>query len=205
MITNSGRSVYPSTHKDFVEAVGPSLEDIAVGLGRIPRFAGQVPVHYTVLCHTLTVAQITTPPARIYSLLHDAPEAVVSDVPTTWKSMQAIAYEQEIMERICAEHGIMWPPPNDLWQEVRACDAAALAAEAHILGHPAAAEHWPTSSFKTREWMAANQTKLNKDLMPSVLDPEYSIAVFLEAFDEAKQLMREDARIRATTTGEGSS
>lgn len=202
MITNSGRGVYPSTHKDFTEAVAPSLEDIAVGLGRIPRFAGQVPVHYTVLCHTLTVAQITTPAARIYSLLHDAPEAVVSDVPTPWKSMQAIAYEHEIMGRICAEHNILWPPPCDLWDEVRACDAAALAVEAHMLGHPKAQECWPTSDFKTRELMAISQTKINLKLMPHVLEPDNAIAVFLSAFTEAKDLMRDDARILATTSKE---
>lgn len=116
--------------------------------------------------------------------------------------MQAIAYENEIMGRICEEHGILWPPPRDLWNEVRACDAAALAAEAHMLGHPKAQEYWPTTDFKTREWMAANQTKLNLQLMPSVLEADTAIAVFLQAFEEAKHLMREDAKILATTTKE---
>lgn len=128
MITHSGRSVFPDT------TAGPSLDDIATGLGRTARFAGQTKRWYPVLAHTIVVARLVRPENRIHALLHDAPEAVVGDVPTTWKTDAAREYEGILLHRIYTELGIDMPD-SDATADVDRADHLALVAEAHVLGH----------------------------------------------------------------------
>lgn len=199
MITHSGKSIYPRGSENHDPTAVPTLDDIARGLGRIVRFAGQTEKYYTVLCHTLTVAEITTPEARIYALLHDAPESVVSDVPATWKTNAAVVRENELMQIICNDNDVVWPPPKDLWEKVMKSDAAALAAEAHILGHSKAQEFWPIEKFTTIEHIALHQTYINQNKAFEFMDSDKSSSAYRNAIEDAKQVMREDARLSQST------
>jgi hypothetical protein len=128
VITHSGAEVWPDN--DGV----PTLMDIGRGLGRTARFAGQTEHLYTVLAHTFVVAQLVRPENRIHALLHDAPEAIVGDVPTTWKTDGARAHEADLLERIYAANGIDLPRPQARG-DIEIADYLALVAEAHVLGH----------------------------------------------------------------------
>ena len=187
MITYTGRNVFPSSEE------APSIVDIAAGLGRTARWGGQTKIYYTVLAHTFVTAAVVSDHARIYAMLHDAPEAVVGDVVTTWKSDVAKNNEDELMHRICREHGIVWPSPPDLWAEVMAADYAALQAEAHILGHIAADEYWPNGGWSELTWKARDETlkRVNEGCIWSI-DPTEASAVYSELFDRAMKVRRPD-------------
>lgn len=128
VITHSGAEVWPDN--DGV----PTLQDIGRGLGRTARFAGQTERLYSVLAHTCVVAELVQPENRIHALLHDAPEAIVGDVPTTWKTDAARAYEHDLTQRIYRSLELA-PPTEPALADVARADYLALIAEAHVLGH----------------------------------------------------------------------
>lgn len=115
-----------------------SLDDIARGLSRAPRYAGQTDKPYTVIQHSLLVAHLVEPEHRLHALLHDAPEAYLCDVPSPAKdAMRAIAQltghqssydviEHFIWKSICRR----WDLSPDLPKAVKWADAQAMAIEA---------------------------------------------------------------------------
>lgn len=191
MITISGRRVFPKDHQLYVHpGEAPSLEDITIGLSRIPRFAGQTTIKYSVLQHTLVVSELVSKGAKIYALLHDAPEAIVADVPTPWKTESAKIYEEEIMRRICREHGIVWPAPPDLWDEVIRADSWALAAEAYALGYKAAEAFWPFSKWTSHEHEALHRTET------WICLGEIMLKQYRNDIASARLTMRSDTRVQ---------
>lgn len=131
MYTFSNRAVYP-------DAGSPSVEDIALGLSRMVRFAGQTQKWYCVLAHSFTVAELVEEKYRLHALLHDAPEAIVSDVVTSWKSSTASFNENVLLDRIYYELGVPSIKKDFKAQAaVKRADRIALCIEADILGHPA--------------------------------------------------------------------
>jgi hypothetical protein len=139
MITHSGRFVWPNGGP--VTPTAPSLDDIAIGLGRTARFAGQTQHWYPVLAHTLVVARLVEPEHQIHALLHDAPEAIVGDVPTTWKTQAARDHEEELIRRIYAELDLDLPD-DTATADVKQADQRALLAEAHVLAHDHPPHMW---------------------------------------------------------------
>lgn len=170
MITYSGRSVWPSwTEVEGVPTdIGPSLEDIAVGMGRQSRFAGQTREFYTVLCHSLVAGDIAREihPAkkelRRWLLLHDGHESCISDVPTTWKNDYTRDSEDELDARIAIEFDL-----QELTREdhalLKRVDAACLAAEAHALGHLEAEIWWPREGWDDYVNFAYRLTQMQLD------------------------------------------
>lgn len=63
------------------------LEDIAIGLERLVRFAGQHPSGGTVAAHSLRVAAAVPARYRLAALLHDAHEAVIGEIPKSVKDL----------------------------------------------------------------------------------------------------------------------
>lgn len=153
MITHSGAKVFP-TWDDRHTGDIPSLADIARGLSRQSRWCGQPDTFFSVLAHTFVVASIMPPEHRIHGLLHDAPEAIVSDVPTPWKHDATKADEAWLTARIYEAHAIDLPEGEAL-EALHAADYAALRAEAHVLGHAAAEEYWPMDEWDTLAIKAA--------------------------------------------------
>lgn len=100
--TYTGRQVAPSYGE-------PALIDIAIGLSRMVRFAGQGTQFFSVAAHTLWMDdyyqdRLTSgsahPSVRLAILLHDASEAVGSDIPSPHKSSEQRGYQKVLDERI---------------------------------------------------------------------------------------------------------
>jgi hypothetical protein len=184
MFTYSGRSVFPVGNKyGYPSDDAPSIKDIGVALGRIPRFAGHTKHWYPVLCHVLVCEQFVDPGFGVYALLHDAPEACVSDVPTPWKSQQAQENEDVLLERISLEHGLPWPWPEEVWQVIRDIDYRVLAAEAQVLEYPG-----PTDWIKVQP--EHDIVEATKDMLHGcrgLIDPQLSEPLFRSHFIRALQ------------------
>lgn len=134
-ITYTGRHI-------TIQTGHPSLIDIAVGLHRMPRFAGQTERWFSVLDHSLFVEHLAqaddaSRELSIALLLHDAHESLTGDVPTPLKPRELTTIQQAL------DIGIMeaFMPGGhraylDLHDCVKGYDRRAVAAEAlWLLGH----------------------------------------------------------------------
>jgi len=164
----------------LVEAEGeeyPSLVDIAVGLSRQPRFAGQTRRWWSVLDHTLfcdeLVKDIVKPPFDLHTvrlwrlavLLHDAHEALTADVPTTLKPKALKDIQGRLDIRIMDAYFPGGSGSYGGWHlDVKAIDRRALMAEAHIVGPPMTYE-------RTVELFGADglHTSEDRDLLENLL------------------------------------
>lgn len=144
MMTNSGRLVLPGLPKLRAADGGdvPALADIALGLSRVPRFAGQTTELWTVAEHSMAAARLASDndmwdrQLELHALLHDAHEACSSDVPTTWKPVELDLWQHDLDDRIYAVYRLPVPSPAQR-AAVRTIDRALLLAEAKIF-HPRA-------------------------------------------------------------------
>ncbi len=148
----------PLTYTDRIVRPGgtehPSLIDIAVGLSRQPRFAGQGRQWFSVLDHTLFCDELaktldnyseeSVVEARLAVLLHDAHEAVTADVPSDMKG-QDLKYKQREIDVGIYEAFF----PGGYYHHyirlgwdlmVKTVDRLALVAEAHVVGPPSSPE-----------------------------------------------------------------
>lgn len=152
--TFTGRHVTPAG------AETPSLTDIAVGLSRQPRFAGQGRRWFSVLDHSLFCDELarslpdseipylrgpfpegSRAQLRLAALLHDAHEAITADVPTTWKNgafkLQQGCLDVRIMEAYFPGGIGAYHETQDV---VKRIDRRALVAEARVVGPPVSAD-----------------------------------------------------------------
>jgi 5'-deoxynucleotidase YfbR-like HD superfamily hydrolase len=87
MRLRSGRTFDPATP----HLLQPTLVDIAYALAGVLRFGGHTTPRYTVLAHSLHVADLVIaaghPAYELEALLHDAPEYVLGDMPSPVKAM----------------------------------------------------------------------------------------------------------------------
>lgn len=123
----------------------PSLEAIAWGLARAPRYAGHTIGPWTVAHHSLVMqafADLTAvetnlgPEARarfrLSALLHDAHESITSDVPTEFKTPGFKGAQKSIDARIWAMLELSQVPSQ--WHEaIHTLDERALLAEAYVM------------------------------------------------------------------------
>jgi len=135
MMTLSGRFV------DQVQGV-PTLEDVAVGLSRMPRFAGQTTELWTVAHHTLVMFLMALEPARrnpetwaflpIHALFHDVHEVLTGDIPTSFKTLDMSWLQRKLDIRIYNHYGLPMPS-NQERAMVHFYDMEALVAEAEAV------------------------------------------------------------------------
>lgn len=80
---------FTGQHFDYrnVCAAHINLEDIAVALSNICRFAGHVPEFYSVAQHAVLCSQIAPAEFAFEALMHDAAEAYCQDVPSPLKRL----------------------------------------------------------------------------------------------------------------------
>jgi 5'-deoxynucleotidase YfbR-like HD superfamily hydrolase len=128
------------------------LADIAHGLARVARWNGQTHgAHiFSVAQHTLlveAVARIRTPRldrrGRLAVLLHDAPEYVIGDMISPFKTVIGDAYkgvEQRLLAAIHLRFGLPAVLPSDLVDLIKAADRIAAYVEATRLAGFATAE-----------------------------------------------------------------
>lgn len=134
MMTQSGNQVLPTND------VAPTLDDIALGLSRAPRFAGQSLVPWSVAEHSMVVALLARPlgaAMELHGLLHDAHEAVTGDVPSSWKPPELRALQKGLDARIYRALGVVRPSPEEAVQ-VKLLDLQALVVEAKWVAVPRA-------------------------------------------------------------------
>jgi hypothetical protein len=132
MITLSGRLI-------TLEEGTPTLEDIALGLSRMPRFAGQTTIEWNVAQHSLVthrfgkwMAMDEADPLPMHSLFHDFHEALTGDIPTTTKTADMAALQRRLDARLYADLGIEPPAPSDR-VILKRIDSRALLAEAYVV------------------------------------------------------------------------
>lgn len=119
------------------------LEDIAQGLSRMPRFAGQTVFPWMVVDHLVCCVRYwrhyqpkhtlkgTTPLLALHLLLHDAHEAMTGDIPTTFKTEDMRALQKQLDERMYTAFGV--PMPNTAERAlIKVIDERMLIAEAKI-------------------------------------------------------------------------
>jgi hypothetical protein len=197
MITWSGKRIFPKGNKYHVPNEAPTIEDIAVGLSRQSRFAGQVDEFFSVLSHVLCCWTNTqSGKLGVDILLHDSAEAIMGDVPTTWKPEAFSNLEAQIIENLYKAEGLEWPIPENRLKLIKKIDYIHLVAEAHLLGHRAAKEFWPLDQFESsldKEMleMAFVSTKQNIDSNQSLLflaEPYKAIDEFSLAFDVSRSI-----------------
>lgn len=139
--THSGQKVGPGYE-------APSVEDIAVSLGRICRFAGHGLRYWPVLLHSMIVADLSPMEFRGLALLHDGAEAMISDIPTPFKSNEMKELENELLDTILFQHlsrqsYISYSTkPND-WKIVKLADEEAFLGEVWCVGTKALRELYP--------------------------------------------------------------
>ena len=131
MMTSTGRFV-------TMEDGAPSIEDIALGLFRQPRFGGQSRIPWSVLEHTVLCDFICDSLGgsyreRLVVFLHDAHESVMGDTPTTLKLPEVRAFQEKLDLRIYKDLGLA-PPTYAEQSVVKLVDRYALMAEGVEVG-----------------------------------------------------------------------
>jgi 5'-deoxynucleotidase YfbR-like HD superfamily hydrolase len=122
-------------------ALDVEIEDIAHGLARVARWNGQTSGQhiFSVAQHTLLVEAIagrrTTLDrrARLAILLHDAPEYVIGDMITPFKSVMGDAYkavERRLLAAIHLRFSLPATLPIELTKLIKGADRAAAYLEA---------------------------------------------------------------------------
>lgn len=117
----------------------PPIEDIAISLGRITRFAGHGLRFHSVLVHSMITAELVPEEARAVALLHDSSEICFSDIPSPFKNQHFKDQEARLLNEILAEHLSLDNYNNyvnnpDIWKLVKIADNEAFIGEIGIIG-----------------------------------------------------------------------
>lgn len=156
-----------------------SLQDIAHGLGRVCRFAGQTNRFYSVAEHCFHVARLVPVELARVALLHDASEAFIGDVTRPLKAL--LPDYQAIEARIEAAIEALFLTPAELdlggfkAPAVKAADLAMCLVEAREL-MPNVPGYWSSLPVDPAALDKARGTRLNFDR------PEFATAAWLRAW-----------------------
>lgn len=152
MITFSGQRIEPSNKFDGKYNGIPNIVDIALGLSRMPRFGGQTRRWWSVLLHSIVCCELAIERvARLEDqsnsqrlimlcLLHDAHEAITSDVPAFFKPVELKEWQAAIDERFFTSLNL-WPLSAGDEDFIKSIDDEALRAEALAVGPPTIMQH----------------------------------------------------------------
>ncbi len=118
-----------------------SIDDIAAGLSKCCRFAGQCEPFYSVASHSVFVSKLVAPQFAFAALMHDAAEAFLGDITRPLKSMlpQFKAIERDVEAAIFARFGV--DMCSDAASAVKYADLQALAVEQRDL-MPSHSDEW---------------------------------------------------------------
>lgn len=111
----------------------PSLHDISVQLGRICRYAGAGVKFWSVLLHSMVVADLLPDSLKIYGLLHDSTEALVGDIPRGFKPNTIVEVENYMFDKILSSFEIRLPKDYE-HKIIKQADDAALSGEVWTVG-----------------------------------------------------------------------
>lgn len=140
MISLANKFVHPTKGFDI------DGHTLARHLGRVVRFGGAIDTYFSVLQHSLLVADMagtlvqTEPKYRpidpfracLLGLVHDGHEFLSGDWPTDWKTAGVIARQGEIDAHICKALKIK--PPHGLEIDlIKQCDHESLVVEGNYM------------------------------------------------------------------------
>jgi len=123
-----------------------SIDDIAHGLAKACRYAGQIKEFYSVARHSILVSRFISYPWKLHGLLHDASESYLGDIVKHLKEFlpDYRAIECKVQGSIYARFGLSWP----IEEELKHWDREVLKAEYHYLyGEAAYREEFPGEEF----------------------------------------------------------
>lgn len=149
-----GLSSYPTLHMNSGvlfeygnPACGIAMEDIFHHLARSNRFGGATVEPYSVAQHSDWCGDQVgewggDALARLYARIHDAHEAVITDIMTPAQEYITLVnggdnvlkiVKDRLDQQIIPHTGLPWPADPERWALVKAADAAAFACEARQL------------------------------------------------------------------------
>jgi len=129
-LTRSGRVLDPLHPR--AEDIDP--EDIAWGLARMPRWAGQTVPNWSVLDHSLEVARrLPAGRLRLWGLLHDAAEAYLGDAPGPLKGQLFVHDGRRLVPYEDLENGILAAVAERFGLRPRRVPAAVVEVDARML------------------------------------------------------------------------
>ena len=112
-----------------------TIKDLAHSLSHLCRFNGHIREFYSVGQHSILVSQAVEPRFALAGLLHDASEALITDIPKPLKRLSIFAgyreLEAKIQHMIFTKFGVEGEPP-----EVKMADMQMLSTEARDLLAP---------------------------------------------------------------------
>lgn len=125
--THSG--IYMNVFEPKAEMV--AIEDIAISLSRMPRFAGHLSEPYSVAEHSWLCCGMASIERKKEALLHDASEAYLMDIPAPIKKRLGNykKIEDGLMRVIAAKFGFEYP----LSEEVKKIDKLMMEKEWDVL------------------------------------------------------------------------
>jgi len=128
--TYNGRKFWPLDPKP--EEI--FINDIAHALSLICRYAGHCTGFYSVAQHSVYAAHLLPKELALSGLMHDAPEAYISDMPKPVKIFlpEYNQIEKGIEETIALKYNLPWPMPS----KVKEIDWVLLKTEARDLMAP---------------------------------------------------------------------
>lgn len=135
MFTYSGSKMFPNKME------GMSFLDVAISLGRMPRFSGHTMQWWPVLAHSMVcyelsrIHNVQDPRLRFHVLFHDGHESVKGDTTRHWKTDEIRAQEHAIDVCLFTNWGLALPNDEDR-AIIKTIDNIALAAEAYLVGPP---------------------------------------------------------------------
>ncbi len=145
------------------------IEDVAAGLSKLCRYAGQCDAFYSVAEHSLLVSDIL-PQHAFAALMHDAAEAFLGDITRPLKQLlpEFKRIEARVERVIFERFGVPTPMPK----EVKQADLRVLAAEQMQLMPP-----------ETSSWVFSDRVE-PAPIRVRRLDPEAAREAFLRRFEE---------------------
>lgn len=106
--------IYMNVFEPTLEMI--CIEDIAHALSYQCRFAGHLPIYYSVAQHSVLTSQRVDQKHKIAALLHDASEAYLMDIPSPIKKRLANykEIEDKLMLLISQKFGFKLPLHDDI-------------------------------------------------------------------------------------------
>ena len=195
MYTDQFKDIFIDTHMNkkiyFMDPKPENfcIEDIAHALSNICRFNGHCDKFYSVAVHSIFVSDMLPREISLHGLLHDAPEAYVTDIPRPLKklinwSMEGLLkkIEYDIHHCINRAFNLRDLSPHEV-KQIMIADNTALWIEAHILKPNSNFDEWAFGEIINDSVYLNMKTNQFKDYI-SINKPK---EIFLETFNHLKQ------------------